>query len=272
MHGELRCGGTSPCVVPATFENKHLLRTTAPRLDTLTYAKDGSPVQPGDDIIVEAAVYNDQFTESKISVRYMRKVAFKSISRASLPQNLHTPLLVEADFDWGNSGEDPEDFMRAANLTCRFTFGDEVVVVPARLETADIGGLYHGTDGPPTHVSCPSPHGLHNRGEGKVEVSLNGVDYGGSFVFISTEPVDVFRISPLCGPKQGRNQLHLYGSGFRDEKEQVFSKFGTIAVDTLRRAAVTTEAWSEKSWLSSLQMTHADFTTFKNRETPLTDE
>ena len=87
-----------------------------------------------------------------------------------------------------------------------------------------------------------------------------------------TENAEVFRVQPLCGPKDGNSKVKLFGRGFVEQNETVFSKFGTIAVQSLDKDKVTQEAWSSKNYLNSLLMTVSDLATFQHLEHPLTED
>ena len=73
------------------------------------------------------------------------------------------------------------------------------------METLPIGSSYakNGEAAPlPDHIVCPSAK-MSVHGNGKIEISANGVDYEGSgFPFNFEEPADLFRIVPQSGPKE----------------------------------------------------------------------
>lgn len=146
------------------------------------------------------------------------------------------------------------------------------------METSVQGGLYDGSSESdekdlPVMVACESPKGIHNRGKGKLWISINGgADYSTkSFNFDITDSADVFRISPQCGPKEGNTQVRLYGSGFVTENpdEQVFSLFGTVSAPELQREMVETKAWSQHAWLQSMHLGDADLRGYAHEDYPL---
>lgn len=51
----------------------------------------------------------------------------------------------------------------------------------------------------PTHVLCASPH-VSKAGTGKMDISVNSYDYSGNFKFTFTDPVELDRVAPACGP------------------------------------------------------------------------
>lgn len=211
---DLSCNGVTPCIVPAQFISKHELHATAPANATLKYAAnetnngETAHIPENEPIVVEAAVYNNEFTENKLTVKYFRTPNYISISRDSIPANLRTSIYIDTDFYW-NEPNEYAYFLKHANFTCKYTIGDETVVKLGRMETKVAGGMYANNAGDdssyPSMVSCESPNNIHNIGEGKLEISTNGgADYSDKhFQFTITEIVDVFRIAPKCGPTQG---------------------------------------------------------------------
>lgn len=107
---ELNCNGTTPCIVPAEFISKNELRATAPAKATLTYALNATinttiVVGENEQIVVEAAVYNNEFTENNLFVKFFRQPNYLSISRDSIPANLHTLIYVDTDYFWNKPNE-----------------------------------------------------------------------------------------------------------------------------------------------------------------------
>lgn len=137
-------------------------------------------------IVVEAAVYNQKFTENKLSVRYFRDLDYLSVSMNSISANLHTTIYVQTEFYWGNPNEYTW-FQRHANFTCKYQIGDEVEIQKAIMETNKIGGLYSSNNVDdsrdlPALISCSSPINIHNTGKGKLWISVNGgADYSQKF-------------------------------------------------------------------------------------------
>jgi hypothetical protein len=101
----------------------------------------------------------------------------------------------------------------------------------------------------PTHIVCASPK-MHNSGKGKMSISINGQNFLDAFDFESSAPVDVYRIIPQCGPKEGKTKVKMMGSGFvSPNKDDVFGKFGTIGVNRFEKELVVNQAWNQKDWL-----------------------
>jgi hypothetical protein len=123
----------------------------------------------------------------------------------------------------------------------------------------------------PSRIHFYSPKQFHNSGVGKLLISFNGVDYIELQSFTVSEAAEIYRLSPLCGPKDGKSKLKLFGSGFVDPHEEMFSKFGTIAVQKIDKDQVTQEAWNQASYLTGFLMTQSDSSTYAYKEHPLSD-
>lgn len=54
----------------------------------------------------------------------------------------------------------------------------------------------------PSHLMCPTPK-THTHGQGKLDLAVNGQIPHGNFDFKFTEPLDLLRITPSAGPKEG---------------------------------------------------------------------
>ena len=69
---------------------------------------------------------------------------------------------------------------------------------------------------------CQSPV-WYNVGAASVQISLNGYDFSESSFDISfTDPVDIVKIEPACGPLNGGSVVQIYGTGFLKNKNHVF--------------------------------------------------
>ena len=54
----------------------------------------------------------------------------------------------------------------------------------------------------PSHLMCPTPK-THTHGPGKLDLAVNGQNPHGNFAFEFTAPLDLLRITPAAGPKEG---------------------------------------------------------------------
>lgn len=176
--GELICNANTPCTVPAKFVDKNTITTESLPQNTVNY-QDRANIGE-DPMTVEVSVYGSSFTENDLEVYYIYSPEYRKVNRSSVPRNMQIPLLIETEFFWQNN--DKEMFAKHANFTCRFTLGDTQVVTLGRMETIPLGSSYakNGETAPlPDHVVCPSAK-FPNSGQGKLEISANGVDYEGS--------------------------------------------------------------------------------------------
>lgn len=130
-----------------------------------------------------------------------------------------------------------------ANYTCRFTVESKSIVVPARMETLPAGSSYNN-DNKPTHVLCYSPNWFGVSGQGKLDVSVNGQDYHGDLTFTISEPLDVFRVSPMSGPRSGKTSVKFIGTGFDTQSGNVLAKFGVSSTSVINKNAVVSTSWS----------------------------
>ena len=261
--GELTCA-TTPCINDATFESKNIMRTKSVPQGLLFYSNHINIGQDG--FTVEVAVYNKTFTQNNIQVWYIYDPLFKSISRSSTPINLSLPILVATDFYWGNN--DYDKFHKYSNFTCRFVVNGQTYETAGRMETMPFGSRYENDEVTsdkeilPTHVLCASPR-VVTPGTGTMDISINGFDYSGNFKYSFTPSVDVYRVSPACGPIDHSTRVQLIGMGFSENKDTVIQKTGVYMTQDLKSAEVKTLAWSEADFLASMYMTSSDLLTFK---------
>lgn len=122
----------------------------------------------------------------------------------------------------------------------------------------------------PTHMLCPNPH-LDHTGKGKLDLSVNGLDFHGNFAFEFSEPLDVYRISPTAGPKEGNTRVKFIGSGYSQAAHPAFGKFGTISTVPLKRDQVTQMAWDQASYLATLLQTGSDLRLYRHENYKLAE-
>jgi len=146
--------------------------------------------------------------------------------------------MIDTDFHWDNN--DLGLFEKHQNFTCRFTIGDKVFFEKAR--TTKPRGAKYGSQGTdtkeddrPTHLSCPSPRTAGVYGAGKLDISVNGYDYHGGFPFEFTQPIELHRVTPTAGPREGSTKVKLIGSGFNAAKNVVYGKFGVIGTELIHK-------------------------------------
>ena len=110
---------------------------------------------------------------------------------------------------------------------------------------------------------------MHNQGKGILKISPNGQDYTGAIEYEFQGTLDVVRVLPQCGPNDGTTKVKLEGSGFQQQKDAVFTKFGTLTVQEIEKSAVQSMAWNLQEWLEPQLMTEGDLRTFQHKDTPL---
>ena len=53
--------------------------------------------------------------------------------------------------------------------------------------------------------------------------SMGYYDYSDDYYQIGfTDPVNIYKITPACGPIEGGTKVNIYGTGFEDSKKAVF--------------------------------------------------
>ena len=65
-----------------------------------------------------------------------------------------------------------------------------------------------------------------------LDISANGADYSGGFKFVFTNNIEIFRISPLCGPNEGGTDVRLIGTGFM-ANEDLKVKWGVVSTELI---------------------------------------
>ena len=136
------------------------------------------------------------------------------------------------------------------------------------METMPLGSRYENDEIAaekrilPTHVLCASPRVAH-AGTAVMDISINGFDYSGNFKFTFTEPADVYRISPQCGPTTEKTRVQLIGTGLGQNKDNILQKTGVYETNDLKSAEAKNLLWSESEYLSSMYETAQDLLTFK---------
>lgn len=239
--GDLNCNAKTPCITKATFESKNILYTDSLPKASLTLASDGTAL--GDQgFTVDASVYQGGFTDAKIVVWYIHDLEYQSLNRNDVPKNLQVPLIISTEFHWDLN--DYEKFTKYSNFTCRFKIGTETIYTTARMDGVPLGSMYDDSDGQvlPNAVVCPSPK-TKIHGKARLDISFNGQDFGGDFEFEFTDPVDLYRMTPQCGPRGGNTKTKLLGSGFATSKYEVHSKFGVIGTQKIVKEQVINWAW-----------------------------
>jgi hypothetical protein len=162
------------------------------------------------DLIVEACVYNDDFTQNGQTVYYIDEPTYQEINPTAVPRNLQRPVFTRTDFKWDQGSNTPEKFKKNSNFTCRFQGREKTIVVPGKMVVYPFSG---DENAKPTHVMCKSPK-WHRNEPVTMDISINGQDYSGAVPFTFDEPLELDRIVPMSGPNEGTTTVKLLGSGF----------------------------------------------------------
>ena len=234
-NGTLFCNGDR-CIENAYYIDSNTISTITKPRNEISY-RNGKPLG-NERFPVEASVYNDDFTNNNITIFYydepnvvMDLMSFPSekmnISEAekeelnkilinSIPCNLDTFIPVPID-----SSEISKYFKQVepyVNYTCKYEVetGEEKVV----------DGVYtsYPLSNPARNLFlCQSPKFDNITGKSSLKVSINGYDYSeNGYEILLTDPINIYKIEPPCGPVQGETPVTIYGSGFEDSPDYIF--------------------------------------------------
>ena len=228
------------CVTQGEYVDSHLVKArTRPRKE-ITVDKTGE-VLGYQRFPVEVSVYNDDFTNNNVTIFYYdepiiindlknavvsnetfnatEKEEMQAVLIHSLPCNVDTFIPIPVDSS--KILKYYEEIEPFSNYTCKY----ESVNKDNKVVSKETPGIYTSY---PIHSNkrnlflCQSPK-WNEVGKSKVRISLNGYDYSDTaFNMDFTEPIELYRIEPPCGPVQGKTQVKLYGTGFKEEKDYVF--------------------------------------------------
>ena len=260
----LSCSDKTPCILPATYLDKeHMRSSTMPQNTVKVVGKPNSTDIEEDGMTVEVSVYEDDFTEEGLEIWYYQDPTILDSNMVSVPNNLESPLIVDVDFHWDKNNY--ERFRRYGNFTCRFEVDGVVISTLARMERVPLGSL----DGvnmtnTPNAVFCDTPV-MYHVGKGKVSLTLNGQDSFGDFPFEFTESLELYRISPQCGPIDGHTAAKLMGKGFLTHNH-AYGKFGTLGTSLIDKATILNYAWNEQEYHNAMMLTTSDFSKFKQKQ------
>ena len=84
----------------------------------------------------------------------------------------------------------------------------------------------------------------------KLDVSINGYNFGGGFNYTFTEPLILHRTVPMAGPYTGNNATVLIGQGFRprDPKKIFSDKWGPLLTQVMEKDAVSDYMWTARGF------------------------
>ena len=233
----LKCGA-GKCITSAEYVDSTLLNTVSkPRKDVIDQDT-GEPIDHYKRFPVEVAIYNDDFTNNHVSVFYYEdptiindidsasgealhltpysKDRLREALVDSIPCNLDTFIPIPVD------GADIErhldEINNYANYTCLFEANGKKKVTYGVFTKFPLNNTVHNL------FLCQSPRFINEVTEdAHIRISLNGYDFSDDYYKIGlTDPVNVYKIVPPCGPIEGKTNVKIYGTGFQDSKKAVF--------------------------------------------------
>jgi hypothetical protein len=233
----LKCG-TGRCISSAEYVESTLLNTISkPRKDVIDKAT-GEPIDHYKRFPVEVAIYNDDFTNNKVSVFYYEdpkiindidsasgealhltpysKDKLRGSLVDSIPCNLDTFIPIPVD------GSDIErhldEINNYAKYTCLFEANGKTKITDGVFTKFPLNNTVHNL------FLCQSPRFLNEvTQDAHIRISLNGYDFSDDYYKIAlTDPVNIYKIVPPCGPIEGMTNVKIYGTGFQDSKQAVF--------------------------------------------------
>ena len=187
---------------------------------------------------VEVAIYNDDFTNNKVSVFYYEdpriiknidseeakvlhlteysKAVLKDSLVDSIPCNIDTFIPIPVD---GTQIEkNLDEINNYANYTCKFEVNGKEKITNGVFTKFPLNNTVHNL------FLCQSPLFVNEVSKsGKIHISLNGYDFSDDYYSIEfTSPVNIYKLVPSCGPIEGGTRVNIYGTGFEDSKKAVF--------------------------------------------------
>jgi hypothetical protein len=197
---------------------------------------------------VEVSIYNGDFTNNNITIFYYdepliisdlsisdldpneRKALGDSLIK-SLPANLDTFIPIPIN------STNMEDYYKQidpfSNYTCKYELADDPTV--NKITYGIITSYPYNSDKKNIFL-CQSPI-WDQTGKTKIKISLNGEDFSErSYDIEFTDPLQILKVSPTCGPLNGGTEISFYGTGFTKDKQGMF-KWGVQNLITMDKAS-----------------------------------
>jgi hypothetical protein len=230
----IKCNYKS-CIVMAEFVSENLIMAeTFPREEV--YSEIAQDIFGYDRFPVEVSVYNDDYTNNNLTIFYYDepdiindlyaegvniepkvKTRLDEALVRTIPCNVDTMIPIPV-----NSTKISKFFHQIdtfANYTCKFQLNDD----PEKYKiTYGVITSYPPNTQEKNLFFCQSPI-WEEVGDATIQISLNGYDFSESSFDISfTDPIDILKIEPPCGPLNGGTNVQIYGTGFLKNKNHVF--------------------------------------------------
>ena len=234
----LKCN-TGKCLSPEVeyVDSTMINAKSIPRDHTLDKST-GKPIANYKKFPIEVAIYNNDFTNNKVSVFYYEdptiiqdidsneakalhltpssKAVLKDSLVDSIPCNIDTFIPIPVD---GSEIERHlDEINNYAKYACKFEVNGKEKITDGVFTKFPLNNTVHNL------FLCQSPKFVNEVSkEGKIRISLNGYDFSEDYYNLEfTSPVNVYKIVPPCGPIEGGTKVNIYGTGFEDSEKAVF--------------------------------------------------
>ena len=235
----LKCGEKGEkCIVHAEYKDSTELTTISkPRKDVVD-KETNEPIDHYKHFPLEVAIYNDDFTNNKVTVFYYQdpkiindidsasgealhltdssKAELRDSLVDSIPCNLDTFIPIPVD---GLEIERHLDEINSlAKYTCLFEANGKKKVTDGVFTKFPLNNTVHNL------FLCQSPRFVNEvTDNAQIRISLNGYDFSDDYYKIAlTDPVNIYKIVPACGPIEGGTNVKIYGTGFQNTEKAVF--------------------------------------------------
>ena len=233
----LKCG-QKQCLSEAEYVDSTILNTVSKSRNDVIDTETGHPIEHYKKFPVEVAIYNDDFTNNKVSVFYYEDPTIisdidsdeaealhltpysKAVLRDSLvdsiPCNLDTFIPIPVD---GSEIERHLDEINDyAKYTCLFEANGKKKITDGVFTKFPLNNTVHNL------FLCQSPRFVNEvTDKATIRISLNGYDFSDDYYKLElTDPVNIYKIVPSCGPIEGGTNVKIYGTGFQNSEKAVF--------------------------------------------------
>ena len=233
----LTCDGKR-CLTPVEYVDSTRLNTVSKPRNEIIDKSTGKTIEYYKKFPVEVAIYNNDFTNNKVSVFYYEdpkiindiistngealhltpqlKNELKDSLVDSIPCNLDTFIPIPVD---GSEIERHlDEINKYAKYTCLYEVNGKKKMTDGIYTKFPLNNTVHNL------FLCQSPQFVNEVSDNAIiRISLNGYDFSDDYYQIAfTDPVNVYKVVPSCGPIEGGTKVKIYGTGFQDSKKAVF--------------------------------------------------
>ena len=233
----IKCEGKR-CLSKAEYVDSTILNTVSKPRDKVIDKETGQPIEHYKKFPVEVAIYNDDFTNNKVSVFYYEdpkiinnidlvsdevlhltpysKAVLKDSLVDSIPCNIDTFIPIPVD---GSEIERHlDEINNYAKYTCLFEANGKTKITDGVYTKFPLNNTVHNL------FLCQSPQFVNEvTDKATIKISLNGYDFSDDSYHIAlTDPVNIYKVVPPCGPIEGGTSVKIYGTGFQNSEKAVF--------------------------------------------------